>query len=169
MPSPRVGLSIGIAILFAGILFVAWKAGRIATEISSYGWSQASGIVDSADFYAKTKKSGKSSVSTTHYGEFRYRYTVNGSDYSGYRYDATGKMHTGLEGETNRFQSLISEAGKVTVYYDPQDPSQSVLKVGISEDSQVRLVFAVFLGLVGVLTIRTNWKRLTRGDMNGDF
>lgn len=156
--SPRTGLIIGLAMLLAGLLFTGWKYPRILAEINSLRWIKTSGVVESSNFYTSSRKSGTKTI-TTHHGEVTYRYSVDDFEYVGQRYDAAGHMHTGLEGKVRKFKNLINASSEIEVFYDPDDPSQSLLKNGISEDTLVRLVFSLFLSTVGMVVLSYQWKR----------
>ena len=156
--SPQAGLLIGSTMLVAGLLFIGWKFDRISTEISSLRWHVTSGIIEDSNFYTSKRKSSNT-TSSTHHGEVTYRYSVDDHEYVGRRYDSTGSMHTGLESEAEEFEGHISGGSVIDVFYNPNDPSQSLLKNGISEDTYVRIVFSSFLSIVGLIVLRYQWKR----------
>jgi hypothetical protein len=156
---PKTGLIIGFTMLIAGILFVAWKANRISIELMSYKWNEESAIVLSSNFYSETSYSN-SKNSTTYIGEFSYQYNVDGHEFEGDRYDAKGNMHTGLKSESEAIESKIKNDKIITIYYNPNSPSESLIKKGVSEDTWVRLCFSLFLILVGLVVIRYQLKRI---------
>lgn len=141
--APRTGLMIGSTMLVAGLLIVAWKFQRIAEEFDSLRWPSALGVIESSNFYTSTAKTGKKSH-TTHHGEFSYRYSVGNTEYAGHRYDAKGSMRTGLEHEAAKVQEQAKSGSALKVFYNPDNPSSSVLKNGISEDTWVRITFSIF-------------------------
>ena len=157
---PRKGLIIGSSMLVAGLLIVAWKYQRIAEEVSSLQWPAAVGVVETANFHTSTTRSASNTTITTHHGSFSYRYSVNNTEYIGHRYDAKGNMVTGLEGESAEARTEIAKGATVEVFFDPDHPSRSVLKNGISEDTWVRATFSSFLLLVGFVVVTYQWKRL---------
>lgn len=154
--SPETGLAIGLAMVIAGILFLGWKAKRISIEYHSLAWTQTSGMIQSSNFY-ETRSSTKESF--IYHGEFTYQYLVQNHEYIGTRYDVTGDMHTGLESESQEFEDRIHSNSEVNVFYDPNEPSSSLLKNGFSEDSSVRLVFSMFLIIVGSIVLWYQWRR----------
>jgi hypothetical protein len=157
--APRTGLTIGKAMLFAGLLFVGWKYKRIAEELGSLRWPSVVGVVESSHFYTSTSSSTKSTT-TIHHGEISYRYSVDNNEYVGSRYDAKGNMHTGLESRSSKVEVQAKKGSKIEVFYDPNDPSRSLLRNGISEDTWVRITFSTFLLLVGLVVISYQLKRL---------
>ena len=157
---PRTGLIIGSSMVVAGLLIVAWKYQRMVEEASSLRWPTTVGVVESSNFHTSTSTSANHTTTTTHHGEFSYRYSVNNTKHIGHRYDSNGNMRTGLEAESAKVETQIKRGAKVEVFYDPVHPSRSMLKNGISEDSWVRITFSSFLLLVGLIVISYQWKRL---------
>ena len=164
--NPRAGLIVGLSMLLTGLLFVAWKYLRIVEEVSSLRWPTTVGLVETSNFYTSTRISTKNTTTTTHHGEFSYRYSVNNAEYIGHRYDAKGNMQTGLEGESSKVKTLIMQGAAVEVFYDPDNPYRSVLKNGISEDTWVRITFSSFLLLVGMFVTSYQLKRLKNPNMS---
>ena len=162
--TPRTGLIIGFTMTIVGLLFLLWKIDRISTEIQSYSWKQGSAKVQSVNFYTKSSYSnGRTRLS--HFGEFSYSYEVDGKEYIGNRFDAKGDMHTGLEGKAKEAASKLKKSQIISIYYNVKNPSESLIRNGITEDTWVRLCFSIFLLLVGGVTIRYQIKRLAeQGD-----
>lgn len=85
-----------------------------------------------------------------------YYYKVNGTAYSSARYDVHGPF-VGSEQDIARYY-LDYPPPEVTVYYNPSNPSEAVIKPGISFDRMTKLymIFAVggfamaFLGAWGI-------------------
>ena len=165
--SPKTGLLIGFIMLGAAFLFVGWKFNRIATEIKSLQWPVASGVVESSDFNTSTRRSGNT-ASTTYHGKFNYRYSVDGREYIGHRYDTKGNMQTGNEIESVEFAAQIKNNSNIDIFYNPNDPSESLLKNGISEDTWVRSVFSLFLLIVGSIVLSYQCKRYRNGKAEQD-
>ncbi len=157
---PKTGIRIGCGMIVAGILFTGWKAKRVTEELATYGWSQTTAEIQSAEFSSHTRSNNKGSVVTTYQGVFAYRYVVDGNEFSGSRYDAKGRMQTGLKNKSQKFKEIVRSNTPVTVYYDPSNPSNSLLKRGISEDTSVRLAFTLFLVAVGWIVVRYQLKRI---------
>lgn len=153
----KTGLLIGFFVLFVGLIFTAWKLNRILTEFDSLQWVQTNAVIESSNFRTTTRKSSNSTT-TIHYGEFEYRYSVNGREFLGTQYDATGKMHTGRKSEMLGMKNRIKSNSVISIFYNPDDPSQSVIKNGISEDTSVRIVFSAFLLTAGSIILRQQWK-----------
>lgn len=159
--TPKTGLIIGFTMIIAGLLFLLWKVDRITTEIKSYYWKKASARVESTNFYTESSYSNSGSR-LSYFGEFSYRYEVDGKEYIGNKYDAKGVMHTGLKGKAEEAALKLKKSQSIDIYYNYKDPSESVIINGITEDTWVRLCFSVFLLLVGAITIRYQIKRLAK-------
>ena len=153
---------IGSSMLVAGLLFVAWKYQRIVEEVNSLRWPATVGLVESSNFYTSTRRTTNKTTTTTHHGEFSYRYSINNKEYIGHRYDAKGNMQTGLADEASKIKTLMKLGATVDVFYDPDYPSRSMLKNGVSEDTWVRIAFSSFLLLVGILVTSYQFKRLKK-------
>ncbi|WOO42660.1 DUF3592 domain-containing protein [Rubellicoccus peritrichatus] len=158
---PKTGLLIGSVMILAGILFTGWKINRIFVELSTYSWIQTTAEMHSAEFDTQTRSSGSG---VSYHGDFNYSYFVDGQEYFGNRYDAKGRMQTGLKKQAREFEENLKVSASVPVYYDPEDPSSSLLKKGITEDTSVRFVFSLFLVGVGLFTIRYQLKRMAKQD-----
>ncbi len=147
-------LVFGLSLAFAGFLLIVWKYQRMIEEVSSLRWPTTTGVIENSNFYTKSNGKGRS-----YYGELTYRYSVKDREYMGSRYDAKGIMQTGLLGKYTEVESTMYKGAKVDVFYDPDEPSASMLENGISEDSWVRITFSSFLLLIGVNTTLKEWKR----------
>lgn len=94
-----------------------------------------------------------------------YYYTVNETEYKGSNYDVHGAKFVGTQESIDAYRY---QGPSVTVYYNPEDPSESVLKQGISFDPQtvIYIVFTLFglamasIGAIGLLIRRWRRKKL---------
>jgi len=166
---PKKGLLIGATLVVAGILITAWKANRILDEISTYRWNQTIAEMQSADFFTEVRSgSGGSKANIIYFGDFTYSYKVQDIEYVGSSYDLKGGMRTGSEGEARKLEDYLVSTKSFPLYYEPVNPSKSVMKKGISEDSSVRIAFSTFLMLIGVVVVRYQLKRTTEQAGAGD-
>jgi hypothetical protein len=83
-----------------------------------------------------------------------YYYNVNGNRYSNFRYDVHG-VFVGSEAQVKEYRQGL---GNITVHYNPDDPSEAVLKPGISFDRMTYFymtldavsLLLIFAGLFGI-------------------
>ena len=116
-----------IAIL-ATMAVLAWRAWQIKQR--SPNWPYVEGEMLEARARAHNETGDQHGTPTHHwFTEVRYRYTVNGQTYTGNRLRAFGLNHFD---EQQALQEIapFQPGTKVKVYYDPADPSSSVLIPG---------------------------------------
>lgn len=85
----------------------------------------------------------------------RYRYKVAGREYAGERY-AYGQFSSSASGHADEVVRRHPAGKHVTVYYDPHNPSEAVLAMGVQPQQWFMLLFLqpfllVGIGLVGGL------------------
>lgn len=117
-----------IIAFIVGAVYLAWHAWQI--KQASPNWPYVEGEMLVAKARARNE-TGEQSGTPTHewFTEVRYRYTVNGTTYTGDRLRAFGLNHFD---EQQALQELapFPVGQKVKVYYDPAKPSSSVLIPG---------------------------------------
>ena len=122
-----LGKYIVVAFVLA-FAFLAWRAWQI--KQASPNWPYVEGEMLVAKARARNE-TGEQSGTPTHewFTEVRYRYTVNGTTYTGDRLRALGLNHFD---EQQALQELapFPVGQKVKVYCDPAKPSSSVLIPG---------------------------------------
>mgnify|MGYP003384001576 CR=1 FL=1 len=121
----------GVAFLFVGVIAFGFTSRNLVRAIKSLGWPQSTGEI---------QKSGVKEVTvggnTTDMGahsaiqvNYQYSYIVNGRSYRSQRVTMSDKVV-----KTGRTLSSLSKQFKtgqdVRVYYNPNNPSYSVLKKG---------------------------------------
>jgi len=158
--SPRTGVIIGSVILLIAVLIAAFKADALMTGYRSKNWTKTTGILDEAKYWTTRSSRSGGRSSFTYHGQYRYSFTVDGQSYQGTNFNVAGHMHTGLKGKATRVKSSFTEGSEVPVFYNPSDPKQCVLEAGIAEDTQVALMFVGFFGIVGVIVLQYQMRRL---------
>ena len=92
-----------------------------------------------------------------------YHYNVDGIGYNSSNYDVHGSKFAGTRKMVTAFQEL---GPSLTVYFNPEDPSEAVLKQGISFDRPTVLhirfaLLGMMMTLGGLVGRRALRKRLT--------
>jgi hypothetical protein len=117
-----------IAAFIIGFGFLAWRAWQVRQ--ASPGWPSVEGEIIASRAFARNETGDQRGTPTHEWlTEVHYRYTVNGVNYKGNRIRALGRLHFD---QASAIQELTPfQAGQhVPVYYDPKDPSSSVLVPG---------------------------------------
>lgn len=131
LPQPNMPDDIGkylIIAFIAGFGFLAWRAWQI--KQASPDWPSVEGEMLEARARARNETGDQRGVQKHEwFTEVRYRYSVNGTSYTGDRLRAFGLNHFD---EQQALQELapFPIGQKVKVYYDPAKPASSVLIPG---------------------------------------
>ena len=115
-------------------------------DIGTRNWEPADGIVENS--YVSTSTDGEGG--TTYCLHVDYQYTVDGRVYDGNRisYSADNSCNSWSANSDDDYP----EGKKITVYYDPSNPSESVLLSGLSGIDFFICCFFIF-PLVGLLLL----------------
>jgi hypothetical protein len=146
-----------ISILFFGLFFVVgaivlmWGISSSQSAFKSQGWPSVSGWVTDARISSSTSSKG----STTFSAKITYTYTLNGQVYKSSRV-SFGDVSTSNSGDAQRIVSRYSTGTTVSVYYNPVDPSQTVLETGFSVGLLLPLGIGTLFTLVGGLLLIFN-------------
>jgi hypothetical protein len=82
---------------------------------------------------------GDSGNRDVYWPQWKYTYTVNGAEYRGHRERIDARLY-GTEQEARDASQRLRVGDTVDVYFDPDDPRQSVLERGVS--SLFRIIVA---------------------------
>jgi len=139
----------GVGMLAASLWLVLqnWQdiKGSFFSDIATF--RSAEGKVVSSSTYTSTRKR-----KTYHHYSIEYEYVVNGKNYRSD--EITFNDNYSLDQEfAQTYITKYPVGKKVTVYYDPHDPSFSVLEPEKNGDSGLGLLFLAFSTLVFVLSI----------------
>lgn len=128
-------------------LFLMYRAYTAQRQVrASQNWMMTTGKVIAANVEARRGRSGTSGYSTSYYPNVVYEYEVNGQRYQ------NNRMYVGMQVGRGNYMTIQQQinhypvGSPVQVYYDPNNPSQSVLE-RTSPGSRV-LGFAVILIIV---------------------
>ncbi len=131
----------GLAMLISGI--VTWFTGSDSTE-----WPTAEGVMVRADVDTRTSSGSRRSSSTSYTPDVEYAYVVDGTEYTGSRYEFIERG----EGRREVIEARLAKfpvGGKVAVRYDPDDPANSVLVPGVPSALGIMLFMGVAFVTVG--------------------
>ena len=130
------------ASLFATVII----GSDMIADIGTRNWESVDGIVENS--YVSTSTDGEGG--TTYCLHVDYQYTVDGRTYDGNRisYSADNSCNSWSANSDDDYP----EGKKITVYYDPSNPSESVLLSGLSGIDFFICCFFIF-PLVGLLLL----------------
>jgi hypothetical protein len=103
---------------------------RIATRArQSLSWPSTEGEIAHAALVYQPETGVSSSITSTYKADIGYRYKVNGANYSSSRISLLD-LASAAPGPAQGVVLRYPEKSRVHVYYDPSDPSKSVLEPG---------------------------------------
>lgn len=150
----------GVGLLAVAALLVIFGIYFIVVANETLSWSSVQGSVVDAEIDTDvTLRTGSSAASHSYVQYFvtvRYTYQVDGTDYVSSRY-SFGQGNTASDSYSDRADaeteaaSRFPKGGAVTVYYDPNDPSEAVLKAGLNRGTLAPLLMGLALGAAGGL------------------
>ncbi len=119
----RIGLSlflcVGLGLTIFGVL-------NIKTAKESESWPSEQGVILSSKISVNS-----GSDSTTYGADVTYRYKVKGNTYENDKVTAS-EVSTSNRGRAKKIVKRYRVGKKVAVYYDPDDPEESVLETGLT-------------------------------------
>ena len=145
---------LGLATAVFGVYFIF-----LGNEAGA--WRETQGTVVSATVESRTsmrsQSAGQRQRQREFYPSFTYRWTVDGTTYTGSRYQlgANAESYYFADREKAREEVEKHPAGTaIPVFYDPDDPSQAVLVRAVSAGVYVPLPLGLIMMALGVL----GWK-----------
>lgn len=143
--------------VFLGLaLLLTWGVYRqFSTAQNSKNWPFVTGQV--TEFEIRNRPADNSLIA-----RIRYTYTVEGSSYTGTRF-TLDNGETGIRQVARRLDAY-PQGHTITVYYNPDNPSQAVLEPGVSVNSlmitsMAYLFFVLVIVLLSVISFgfSTHW------------
>ncbi len=154
---PRLSILMGVVIFISGILI-----SDLPRMIVSSGWPTTDGKVVSRQFAAQRFKEYDGDFYTNIDGFVRYEYVVEGISYTSLSINSI---------DTNFYPYNIAKEyppGKdVTVYYNPKDPSDTVLEPGFVGIFETFDVFSYLLFGAGIYFTYTGLSRIKKNAASG--
>ncbi len=140
--SPGKLLLLALAMFAAGIFLMVWGGSEILDAYKSKSWPTTEGTVTSSYVHKRDRPTSDKNKQPTYHPKISYEYTVEGKRYTCEKI----RFADNTSGSRDRARRITDEyfAGKtVTVYYNPEDPGNAVLKPGF--------VFTTFIPFLGGL------------------
>ena len=140
-PIVRFGLSLGVLLCFLSVPVSGYFLTQIVIQArGSHDWPSVEGQLLRAQVGGNGAHGFHADVS--------YRYEVNGQIYNGQRVRTSDGEYKIRDGAKQAIRGLIA-GQRITVYYDPHDPSESVLEPGAGYQEYTLLGVPVILLVMG--------------------
>ncbi|GAB5494316.1 MAG: hypothetical protein Phog2KO_45310 [Phototrophicaceae bacterium] len=147
------GCFLPVAIFFCGvlgILILSQFGGQILNYLRSTNWQQSSGTIVSSTVESVFETSGERFV-----GNVVYVYDFENMTYEGDQVNFFGTIYVGNQGDAQQMIAPYPVGSTVTLYVDPNDPTQSVLDRDVSGIIWALVGFGIILTLLSIgLAIR---------------
>ena len=135
-----------------GIYLATQAYGNIAKASASENWKSASGRIAQSGFEVRSGRRGKQTATVS----VRYSYEVDGSSYTGntLSFEKQDSFHP------DTAASLLKpypSGANCTVYYDPKQPSKSVLIKGARSGNVINCVMGFLFLLLGLGLAIDSW------------
>lgn len=155
-----------------GILALGYGVYQLQMARQSASWSVAEGRIERVDIEVSTTTRKRSSSSrpnarekkTRYYVTLAYSYVVKGQIYQASRYAFGQGARVGKRYKTREAAREAARAyaagDPIPVYYDPADPSEAVIKAGVTGAIWLPFLFGLlFVGLGGFLFAPHRFKK----------
>jgi len=147
-------------IIIVCLIFFGIGIGMLVKLAKHYGklqqsknWLSTNGKIISSDLDAQISTDDDGYQTTTYLAKVFFTYEVNGNSYESDRVNFDYGMRTS---NVRKPQSVVEQyptGSDVTVYYDPENPQQSVLEKRVNGTFTTILVSAVFIAIGVVLAV----------------
>jgi hypothetical protein len=138
-----------------GLLYYARSVSAKAQQ--SLSWPQAEGVIAHSAVLRQMQQNSSSTNVATYKADVVYRYKVQGRDYSSERLTLADFSSTA--GRAQGIVDRYADGAPVTVYYNPVDPSDSVLERGATSGIGVLYIIGGGFAAAGLLLLfgSVNW------------
>lgn len=139
-------------VLFGGGLFIIITAILQKTKASkaAESWLKTQGVVQSSELSVRRNRDTDGSSSTQYFPKVVYNYEVKGTNYTS-NVLSFGKANTSKK-KANLAVAKYPVGTSVQVYYDPADPTKSVLETE-ANGFVMNLILGIFLVVIGLLMV----------------
>ncbi len=145
-------LGAGCGGLFAliGLMILGFGIREYFKAQASTGWPSVEGVVLRSEMDVDHSSSSSGGSSTTYGADVAYEYQQGGTRRTGDRVEF-GEISTGDSSDAQQVLDRYPVGREVTVYYNPEDPADSVLEPGVSGSTFFLPLFGCLFFVVGCL------------------
>jgi hypothetical protein len=144
-----IAMPVGAFIIYAGYDHLK-HAEATHSWPSTQGKVVISRVIKKTSYSSERRRRGYNSRTTTYNPKIRYQYQVGGRSYKSNQISYLTNDYSGWK-RANDLVKQYPKGRKVTVYYDPAKPSESVLKRGGSSSAIVPFAIGAGLGIPGLV------------------
>ena len=153
----------GVITLFMGIVtFVPWTL-NLSKSMETKNWSTTGGVILTSEISSHQESerdsNGHYRMVTYYSVNIVYQYIVNGFNYSCSRVSYSTFDSTSDHNEAQQLANKYSVGKNVTVYYNPNNPSEAVLETGSTNITYVFLILGVILTIAGIVFLYLAFRR----------
>ena len=134
-----------------GLIFLGVGLWAINKGMQSENWDKGTATITSSEIEKTERRSkdpqGFNQTSTSYSVRVKYSYTVEGSNYEGNTIGFGTMSHNEKSDAQEELKSYL-KGKKIDVYYDPENPSDSVLKKGVFWPMYIVIAVSVIM-LIG--------------------
>lgn len=147
-------LSLFFAIfILAGVTMAGFGIHNIVQAHESRNWLSTDGSITFSDIERRSGSKGGSSYAPS----VRYQYTIQGKQYEGSMV-AIGLKHVSAgRSFAERIIKKYPQGKSLQVFYNPADPSESVLEPGLSKRSFILFSAGITFALIGSCFALVTW------------
>lgn len=144
----------GVVFLLFGLIFFSMTISTVNKGKESENWYETTGVITSSklEIEEETDYDPETDHPYTYYTytpKIEYNYTVNGVNYSGNKISFEIVSATNYDWAQNKV-NLYYKGKNVTVYYNPENPSESVLEKGFPGYPLFPTVLCIIFIIIGL-------------------
>jgi hypothetical protein len=149
-------LVILIPIILISILAGLDSWNRYKSGKASEDWPSTEGVIITSE--VKTDFGKSDDVDPKHNAAITYRYTVDGTEYTGERISFAGQTFL-KKGRADSLVMRYNVGKRVKVYYNPKTPHVSVLEPGTTSRAPTGMIAGLFILLIALLILFRVFRR----------
>lgn len=142
----------GYVMLMAGAGAIIKKVMLSRDLARALSWPRADGEITKSKITMKDSQAGMNSANKTFKAEITYKYTAGKKSYRNNRICVGGQLQLSLRGKAEDYCEQYPVGQAVTVYYDPENPSDSCLERR-EETSMMYLLIGAVFAIIGIVFI----------------
>jgi len=145
----------GVITLFMGIATFVPNIINLNKGLESQNWNETEGVILTSEItsHQETNPDSEGHYETETYYDVNivYQYTVIGVNYSYHRISFSDFASTPNHNEAQQLVNKYPAGENVTVFYNPNNPSEAVLEPGITNTNNIFLIIGIILIIAGIV------------------
>ena len=149
----RAAFAFAALCIVGGFVALPWAVGYVRNAQVSSGWPTAQGEIISREVMQSTRRNANAMWDESYLPRIHYSYEVDGQRYEstqiGFDFDA----HYERQADARAVIDSVARTEPLTVYYEPGNPANAVLRTGGDWRTYRPLIFALAPLLLGIVTV----------------